>query len=135
CACTLLPCSRASRRTTGWHSTRSPAAPYAKLSTLVARSRRRKRRLSARASRAPTMRTVSGPVGEALRAQVRNAVGPGTPRRTTAYCTATLFFLRSVRVVRVDDACHQGVAHDVLCGELGEGDAAHAGQDAARLDE
>src|SRR4029079_17810356 len=70
----------------------------------------------------------------AARAHARREAAPGTPRRETAYCTATLF-LRSVRVVRIDDARDEGMAHHVLRAELREGDAAHAFEDAARLDE
>src|SRR5438067_320533 len=70
----------------------------------------------------------------AVRAQVRSAPAPGTPRRGTAYCTATLFFC-SVAVVRIDDARDEGMAHDVLRAELGEGDAAHTVENAPRLDE
>src|SRR5216110_2734799 len=79
------------------------------------------------------MRMVIG-MEPALRAHACKAAAPGTPRLGTAYCTTTLF-LRSVRVVSVDDPRDERVAHDVLRAELREGDAAHAFQDAARLDE
>src|ERR1700757_1496374 len=72
--------------------------------------------------------------GPAARAHVRSAAAPGTPRRGTPYCTTTLFVCR-VRVVRIDDARDERMAHHVLCAELREGDAAHAVEDAPRLDE
>src|SRR5579859_6920153 len=70
----------------------------------------------------------------ALRAQARRAAAAGTPRRGAAYCTTTLFLCR-VGFVRVDDARDERVAHHVLRAELGEGDAAHAFQDATRFDQ
>src|ERR1044072_3923954 len=88
-----------------------------------------RRRPSAR----PTILIVMGSV-PAARAHARRDAAPGTPRRDTAYCTATLF-LRSVRVVRIDDARDERVAHDVLRAELREGDAAHAFQNAPRFDQ
>src|SRR5258706_1434194 len=90
-------------------------------------------RFKARPSRAPTMRRVTGNEATA-EAQARNAVAPGTPRRGTAYWIAMLF-LRRAGFVRVDDACDQRMAHHVLRAELGEGDAAHLGEDAPRLDQ
>src|SRR5690349_8354530 len=79
------------------------------------------------------MRNVSGNVATA-RAHARSAAAPGTPRRGTAYCTTTLFFC-SVGVVRIDDACDKGMAHDVLRAELRERNAAHAVEDASRFDQ
>src|SRR4051812_4092910 len=75
------------------------------------------------------MRTVTERLAAAARAQRRSAAGAGTPERGIAYCTVTLF-LRRGGVVGIDDARHQRVAHDVLRGELGEGDAADVGEDA-----
>src|ERR1041384_3239982 len=67
-------------------------------------------------------------------AHLRREAAAGTPRAPTAYCTETLFFLRAL-CVGIDDARDQRMAHHVLRAELGEGDAAHAGEDAARLDQ
>src|SRR5262245_10152041 len=75
------------------------------------------------------MRRVTGAI-----AQRRRNAAPGTPRRGTAYWISTLFFLLA-RVVGIDDAGHERMAHHVLRAGLGEGDAAHARQDAARLDQ
>src|SRR5258708_37975131 len=84
------------------------------------------------------MRSVMSPAGAALRAHLRSAAAPGTPRRGTAYWIAMLF-LRAVGfrsfLIRIDDARHQRMAHHVLRAELGKGDAAHVVQDAARLDQ
>src|SRR5947207_15610088 len=79
------------------------------------------------------MRMVAG-IAPAERAHARRDAAPGIPRRGTAYCTATLL-LRSVGVVRIDDARDERVAHHVLGAELREGDAAHLSQDALRLDQ
>src|SRR5205085_12181740 len=85
-----------------------------------------------RPSPAPAMRSVTDCLkGEA---HLWNDAALGTPRRGTAYCTDTLFVLRLL-VVGIDDARHQRMAHHVLRAEFGEGDAAHAGEDAPRLDQ
>src|SRR5512145_613034 len=115
---------------TGWHSAMSPVL---NVSTFVARSFPLKVLLSARPSRSPTTRNVSGD-RDAASAHLRRNAALGTPRRGTAYWTKILFFLLP-RVVGIDDARDQRVAHHVLRAELGEGDAAHAGEDAARLDQ
>src|SRR3990172_11813536 len=71
----------------------------------------------------------------AARAQRPSARALGSPRRGAANCTATLLRLRRRLLrVRIDDSRHQRMAHHVLRAELAEGDAAHAGEDAARLD-
>src|SRR5436190_22734033 len=70
----------------------------------------------------------------AARAHACREALAGSPRRGTAYCTLTLL-VPGVRVVRVDDARHEGMAHDVLRAEVREGDAANALQDAPRLDQ
>src|SRR5690349_6373550 len=75
------------------------------------------------------MRSVIGTI-----AQRRRNAAPGTPRRGTAYWTTVLFFLLA-RVVGIDDARDQRVPYHVLRAELREGDAAHAVEDAARLDQ
>src|SRR5688572_8595288 len=77
----------------------------------------------------------------AARAYTRKLEAPGTPAARHAYCTATRgTSLRLGRVdrllfVRIDDARHQRVAHDVHRAELGERDSAHLCENAARLDE
>src|SRR5437879_8850367 len=83
----------------------------------------------------PTIRSVTcfSPA-PAASANFSSAAALGSPRRGTANCTASLFFLR-VLFVGIDDARHQRMAHDVLRAELREGDAAHAGEDPARLDQ
>src|SRR5688572_31613796 len=103
--------------------------PYVKVSTFVASFFPRKVLLSHRPSRAPTMRITTSAC-----AQRRNEAALGTPRRGTAYWTRTLFFLR-VLLVGIDDARDQRMAHHVLRAELREGDAAHAVEDAPRLDQ
>src|SRR5437867_4484642 len=80
------------------------------------------------------MRSVTSPAGDAARAHLRSAAAPGRPRWRSAYWTVMLF-LRSVRFVGIDDARHQRMPHHVLRAELREGDAAHAVEDAARLDQ
>src|SRR5689334_8016010 len=120
----LFLCARASRRITGWQSTMSPVS---KVRTLVAWFWLRNARLRRRPSASPTMRSVTG-----MSAQRRRNAAPGTPRRGSAYCTEILFVLLG-RVVGIDDARHQRVPHHVLRAELGEGDAAHALEDPARL--
>src|SRR5688572_12251531 len=118
---------------TGWHKTMSPAhLSYAKLRTLVARSMLRKVRLRLRPSRSPTILRFTSEK-EAISAHLRSRTALGTPRRGTAYWMVTLFFRRGF--VGIDDARHQRMAHHVLRAELGEGDAAHAVEDAARLDQ
>src|SRR5258705_10301323 len=80
------------------------------------------------------MRRLTSPSGEAARAHLVNRATPGKPRRGTAYWTATLLLV-GVRFVRIDDARDQRMAHHVLRAELREGDAAHALEDAPRLDQ
>src|SRR5918999_6247768 len=90
-------------------------------------------RLSRRPSPSPTMRKVMTD-REAASAHRRKEEAPGTPRRGTAYWIETLFFLLA-RVVGIDDARDQRVAHHVLRAELRESDAAHAVEDAPRFDQ
>src|SRR5687768_6776680 len=79
------------------------------------------------------MRSVTSTATSA--AHLRNDLALGTPRRPTAYCRRTLLVFLRALVVGIDDARDQRMAHDVLRAELGEGDAAHAVQDAPRFDE
>src|SRR5256885_7327044 len=75
----------------------------------------------------PTIRSsTSSSPPPAASANFSSAAALGSPRRGTANCTASLFFLR-VLFVGIDDARHQRMAHHVLRAELREGDAAHAG--------
>src|SRR5258706_7827189 len=67
-------------------------------------------------------------------AQRRIRAALGIPRRGTANCTEKLL-LRRLFFVGIDDARDQRVPDHVLRAELGEGDAAHALEDAARLDQ
>src|SRR4051812_11909354 len=84
-----------------------------------------------RPSLLPTIRSV---IPGKLAAHRRKEAAPGSPRRGTANWTSTLLLLR-VLFVGIDDARDQRVAHHVLRAELGEGNAAHAGEDAPRLDQ
>src|SRR5687767_2125636 len=75
-------------------------------------------------------------VCNATRAKRLSSAADGAP--ATALCTAMLFLRRvfcGVLFVGIDDARDQRVPHHVGGGEIGECDAAHAGEDAARLDE
>src|SRR6185436_3316817 len=90
-------------------------------------------RFRERPSRSLTILRVTG-WRDPIRAHRRNTDALGTPRRGTAYWTTTLFFF-GVRFVGIDDAGDQRVPHHVLRAELREGDAAHAVEDAARLDQ
>src|SRR5438105_486718 len=80
------------------------------------------------------MRSVTANPSDAARAHLPNVAADGTPRRGTAYCTETLVLGRRL-VVGIDDARDEWMAHHVLRAELRERDAAHAGEDAPRLDE
>src|SRR5207244_12113660 len=83
----------------------------------------------------PTIRSVTSfSPAPAASANFSSAAALGSPRRGTANCTASLFFLR-VLFVGIDDARNQRMAHHVLRAELREGDAAYAVEDAARLDQ
>src|SRR2546422_10714687 len=82
----------------------------------------------------PTIRSVTSLEPAAARAHFNSAAALGSPRRGAANWTASLFFLRLL-FVGIDDAGHQRMAHHVLRAELGERDAAHAGEDPARLDQ
>src|SRR5438445_12545998 len=83
----------------------------------------------------PTIRSVTSfSPAPAASANFSSAAALGSPRRGTANCTASLFFLR-VFSVGIDDARHQRMPHPVLRAELREGDAAHAREDPARLDQ
>src|SRR5262245_23302137 len=125
-----------------------------KVRTLVAWSGPRKLRLSRRASPPPTMRTVTlASRSSAARAQRRTCAGEGALRVRTAYCTlntslrarAALFAPgrlglaprrpRLVALVGIDDALHQGMAHDVLRIEVGKRDTPHALQHFLRFDQ
>src|SRR3990170_931586 len=117
---------------TGWHSTKSPRPPpYGNERTLVGLPFPLYFLFIRRLSRVPTIRSVTP---EEPKAHLRNDAALGTPRRGTASWIETLFLLR-VLLVGIDDARDQGVAHHVLGAELRKGDAAHALEDAARLDQ
>src|SRR5512147_1287409 len=115
---------------TGWQRTTSPVS---KVSTLVARSFFRNIAFIRRPSLSPTTLRLTREEATAS-AHLRSEAALGSPRRGTANCTTTLFF-RRVLFVGIDDARHQRVAHHVLRAELRERDAAHAVEDAARLDQ
>src|SRR5712692_11103893 len=112
----------------------SPCLPYEKLRTFVGRFILLKVLFRRRPSRSPTTRSVTSMEPETARAHLRSAAALGSPRTETANWTASLFFLR-VLGVGIDDARHQRMAHHILRAELGERDAAHAGEDPARLDQ
>src|SRR6185369_1063573 len=99
-------------------------------------------RLSSRASRSPMRRSVTrAALRSAERAQRRSFAGVGSSAQRVAYWTvrASSGFRPGLRfgvpLISIDDALHERVAHHVARLKIGKGDAAHALQYDARLDE
>src|SRR5690554_960496 len=146
CASGDLPCSAASRWTTGTQMTRSPSRGMlssggrsaGKDSTLVGESLYRYSLFSAWLSAASTSLMVSSLPGSSRRARAAQRMrlsSSGWPGSSVALCMSTstviaallallmfLFMAKIKAVVGFNDALYQGVAYHVLGSEVGEAD-------------
>jgi len=107
--------------------TRCRGAAVAKLRTFVG-SHAPELPFKRRPSRAPTIRSVRPSARLPPEREFQQRRRARSPRRGTANCTASLFFLRG-SFVGIDDAGHQRMAHYVLRARTPRRRCAHAGED------